>query len=83
MTLLVQPVTTWLRPAAKARSEMRTTCSEVMLNAGDTEPESNPARLEKSVAVGPGQTAKVRTPEPRNSSFSAKLQCSRKALEAP
>src|SRR5580692_7296978 len=81
--LLRQPLTTWLLPAASARNEAITTCSQVSPEPSGNGASLRPAALKKFVAVGPGHTASARTPLPRSSSSSARLQCSTKALVAP
>src|SRR5581483_3015933 len=83
MIWLRHPLTTMLLPAARACNEFMTTCSQVSPMSSGNGETSKPAALEKFVAVGPGQTARARTPLPRSSSFSAKLQCKRKAFVAP
>src|SRR5690606_18067800 len=74
ISLFFRPVTTSAFPVSSAFSVSRTTCSLVCPSDAATLPSWSPARRKKSVAVGPGHTASERTPVPRSSSFSARLQ---------
>src|SRR5947209_2885573 len=81
--LFFQPETTIPFPDASADKAVRTTLSGVSPIESLTTGPVRPARLKKSVEVGPGHTERTSTPVPRSSSLKARLQCKIKALDAP